>query len=260
MRPFACREAIGLPMQRLSLLKEGNPTEMSTKNRMLLAATSCAAALIFTSPAALAQEVVASSPIEADGVVLAETVQPDTSAAGEATCSAPALSNPLTAFKDPRHYFVAPAGDFEDTSLPGWQLSGGASVVVGSNAGVTGTDQATSLQLPAGASATSPELCVDLDYPTFRFFATQGEEDTDAELAVDVIYPALAKHNVREAKKFKLKAKDGWKLSNDIKLEPQRLGKAAGWRKIALRFRVKPGKKAASYRIDDILIDPRFRN
>ena len=74
---------------------------------------------------------------------------------------------------------------------------------------------------------------------------------------VDVIYPALAEKNVREAKKFKLKAKDGWQLSDDIKLEPQRLGKRSGWRKVALRFRVEQGKKAASYRIDDILIDPR---
>ena len=87
-------------------------------------------------------------------------------------------------------------------------------------------------------------MCVDLNYPTFRFFATQLEQDTDAELAVDVIYPALAKNNVRQAKKFRLKAKDGWQLSHDIKLEPQRLGKQSGWRKVAVRFRVKPGKKA----------------
>jgi hypothetical protein len=72
-----------------------------------------------------------------------------------------------------------------------------------------------------------------------------------------VIYPALASKNVREARRFRLKGKDGWELSDDIKLEPQRLGKQSGWRKVAIRFRVKPGKKPASYRVDDILIDPR---
>ena len=122
---------------------------------------------------------------------------------------------------------------------------------------VLGADHAISLALPPGSSATSPEMCVDLNYPTFRFFATQLEQDTDAELAVDVIYPALAKDNVRQAKKFRLKAKDGWELSDDIKLEPQRLGKPSGWRKIAIRFRVKPGNKPATYKIDDVLIDPR---
>ena len=88
-------------------------------------------------------------------------------------------------------------------------------------------------------------MCVDLSYPTFRFFVTQLERDTDSDLAVDVIYPGLAKNNVREAKKFRLKAKDGWRLSDDIKLEPQRLGKAWGWRRIALRFRVEIGPQVS---------------
>ena len=125
---------------------------------------------------------------------------------------------------------------------------------------MTGEADASSLSLPPGSSATSPEMCVDLNYPTFRFFASQLAADTDSDLAVDVIYPALAKNNVREAKKFRLKARDGWELSDDIKLEPQRLGKKAGWRRIAIRFRVEPGKKASAYRVDDILVDPRRLN
>ena len=131
------------------------------------------------------------SPIQAEsGQVLAETVHPQSTAAGEATCSAPELFNPLTAFKDDRDYFVAPAGDFEDPQLPGWQLEGGASLTDGgSTHAVIGGTQSFSLTLPPGSSATSPEMCVDLNYPTFRFFATQLEQDTDAELAVDVIYP-----------------------------------------------------------------------
>ena len=103
-------------------------------------------------------------------------------------------------------------------------------------------------------------MCVDLSYPTFRFFVAQLERDTDSDLAIDVIYPGLAKNNVREAKKFRLRAKDGWKLSDDIKLEPQRLGKAWGWRRIAIRFRVESDNKSATYRVDDVLIDPRRLN
>jgi hypothetical protein len=231
--------------------------------RRALALAGCVAGLLLAAPAAHAEvEPAIDSPIEADtGQVLAETVQTQSTTAGEATCSAPELFNPLTAFKDGRDYFVAPAGDFEDPALPGWQLEGGAGLADGgSTHAVTGGAQSFSLSLPPGGSATSPEMCVDLNYPTFRFFATQLEQDTDAELAVDVIYPALAKNNVRQAKRYRLKSKDGWQLTNDIKLEPQRLGKASGWRKIAIRFRVKPGNKPATYRIDDILIDPRRYN
>ena len=141
--------------------------------------------------------------------------------------------------------------------LPGWQLEGGASLVAGGSTHAVLGSTNLSLALPPGSSATSPEMCVDLNYPTFRFFATQLEQDTDAQLAVDVIYPALAEKNVRQAERFRLKSRDGWALSHDIKLEPQRLGKRSGWRKVAIRFRVEPGKRPASYRIDDVLIDPR---
>jgi hypothetical protein len=235
------------------------------KTQRVLALTGCVAGLLLAAPAAHAAEEVApavDSPIQAStGQVLAETVNPEVTAAGEATCSTPELFNPLTAFKDERDYFVAPGGDFEGPTLPGWQLEGGANLTAGgSTQAAAGATQSYSLALPAGSSATSPEMCVDLNYPTFRFFATQLAEDTDAQLVVDVIYPALSKHNVREAKKFRLRARDGWELSDDIKLEPQRLGKQSGWRKIAVRFRVRPGKKPASYKIDDVLIDPRRYN
>jgi hypothetical protein len=239
---------------------------MQERTRAILTLAGCAAGLMLGAPAAIANttdqpEPAIDTPIEADGTVLAETVRPDESAAGEQTCAAPRLFNPLVAFKDQRDYFIAPAGDFEDPSLPGWQLTGGASITSGSSPhAVTGEAQESSLSLPPGSSATTPEMCVDLNYPTFRFFVSQLVADTDSDLAVDVIYPALAKDNVREAKKFKLRAKDGWRLSDDIKLEPQRLGKRSGWRRIAIRFRVEPGKKASAYRVDDILIDPRRLN
>jgi hypothetical protein len=233
------------------------------KTRSLLAVAGCATGLAMLAPAAFAQEpLAADSPIQADeGQVLAETVQPETSAAGEQTCTAPELSNPLAAFKDRRNYFLAPAANFEDPALPGWELGGGASVTAGSSgAAVTGAAQTSSLSLPPGGSATSPEMCVDLDYPTFRFFATQLADDSDSALAVDVIYPALSRNNVREAKRLRLKAKDGWRLSDDIKLEPQRLGKQWGWRRVALRFRNVSGKKPGSFQIDDVLVDPRLHN
>jgi hypothetical protein len=229
----------------------------------LLAAAVCALAAAPTAAMAADEPAVATdSQIVADtGVALDETVQPLESAAGEQTCAAPQLFNPLQGFKDARDYFVAPAGTFESATLPGWKLAGGARLSAGSAPyGVTGANHTQSLALPPGSSATSPEMCVDLNYPSFRFFVAQLVEDSDAELAVDVIYPALKSKNVREAKKLKLKPKDGWRLSDDIKLEPQRVGKASGWRKVALRFRAKQGNKDGEFRIDDILIDPRRCN
>jgi hypothetical protein len=224
--------------------------------RATMAIAVCAAGLALAAPAAMADD----SGITGDGSVLDETVATAQSTAGEASCQAPDLFNPLVAFKDRRDYFIAPSGDFEDPSLPGWQLSGGAAVT-DDGSGQTGAGHGRALTLPPGSEAVSPEFCVDLNYPTFRFFAAQlAAADTDSALAVDVIYPALEKNNVREAHRFRYRAKDGWDLTDDVKLEPQRLGKKSGWRRVAIRFRVLDGKKPASYRVDDLLIDPRRVN
>jgi hypothetical protein len=48
-----------------------------------------------------------------------------------------------------------------------------------------------------------------------------------------------------------------WGLTKDFKLEPQRAGKKAGWRKVAIRFRADDHE--GDWRVDDSLIDPRMR-
>jgi hypothetical protein len=72
---------------------------------------------------------------------------------------------------DSTQYWLAPGGDFEARSQP-WSLSGRASVVSGNEpwklAGPGGT---RSLQLPPGASATSPVVCVGIEHPAIRLFA-----------------------------------------------------------------------------------------
>jgi hypothetical protein len=118
---------------------------------------------------------------------------------------------------------------------------------------------ASSLQLLAGSSATSPVFCVDLNYPTFRFLAVQQQHAADAGLQVDVIYPEIAKGNVHMAATYKpLKA---WTLMKDVKLEPQRAGKQAGWRRVAPCASGCPRRRRApSWNVDNILVDPRCRN
>jgi hypothetical protein len=108
-------------------------------NRAIIALAGCAAGLALSSPAALADE----AAISGQGTVLEETVVPGHSASGEASCRAPELFNPLVAFKDKRDYFMAPSGDFEDPSMPGWELTGGAAVTGGNSPhAVTGTTAA----------------------------------------------------------------------------------------------------------------------
>jgi hypothetical protein len=108
-----------------------------------------------------------------------------------AGCAVPALTSALAAFGDWRSYFLAPGGSFE-ANTQSWRLTGGATTSIGSGPLRFGM-HARSLRLPAGATATSPVFCVDLNYPTFRFFSTKGK----APLSVDVIYPALGTRSPR---------------------------------------------------------------
>ena len=181
-----------------------------------------------------------------------ETVNVTDTAESRDTCREPDLFNPLSAFGDVRDYFVAPGGDFE-SGQDGWTLDGGAGIVGGGGdlAGGLGN----SLRLPPDSVAVSPAFCVDLHYPTFRFFAAQLAQK-GGSLKVDVIYPQLSKrgnvHGVGD-----VKSNPHWGLSKDFKLEPQRAGKKAGWRKVAIRFRADAHE--GDWRVDDILIDPRMR-
>ena len=86
-------------------------------------------------------------------------------------CDNAALSQPFAQWNDSNEYKLIPGGSFEN-GASGWTLSHGASIVRGSEPfGATGSVGASSVNLPAGASVTSPFTCVDAAYPIFRFFA-----------------------------------------------------------------------------------------
>lgn len=68
---------------------------------------------------------------------------------------------------DDHDYSIAPGGDFE-SGTAGWTLTRGAKIVSGNETlGVSRGSK--SLQMPLGASALSPEFCVDRSHPHFRF-------------------------------------------------------------------------------------------
>jgi hypothetical protein len=222
----------------------------------------CAALLaLATAPASFAADQPADVQVaDAADAYTGETATANQTVDSVISCTRPMLSTRLAALGDRRSYFTAPGADFESSSMAGWQLSGGASLVSGNESfHVLGANHATSLRLPPGASATSPSFCIDLDYPTFRFFAQQAQAAADAGLQVDVIYPDVAKKNVLVAATVKAPGATAWTLAKDVPLRPQTAGKATGWRRVALRFSVPVTKKGGDWRVDDVLVDPRCR-
>ena len=173
-------------------------------------------------------------------------------AAALAHCSTPPVAPLLSAFGDPRDYFVPVGGDFE---TPRWTLTGDATLTSGSGPLRLGAAN-SSLRLRPGASATSPTFCVDLDYPTMRFFSAQVAAGGAAKLNVDVIYPNLARSQTNAA--TVASGTSAWTLSKDVRLRPEVVDKADGWRVVQLRFSAEKAARG-DWRVDDVLVDPRMR-
>ncbi len=123
-------------------------------------------------------------------------VSSSTASAGVLVASAPdcddqALSKPFTPWLDYADYTPLSGGDFEG-SMDGWSMSGGAAVADGNaSQQVGGDDDASSLAIPAGGSATSASICVGLQHPTIRFFAKRRSTGLLANLStlrVDVLF------------------------------------------------------------------------
>ncbi len=210
------------------------------KGRIWVALCALGAALTFAAPAHAGTTPLGSTVIQY-------------SDASRSTCEQPSYVNPYTGIDDSRTYVLAPGGAFADASAPSWQLAGGARVDGGS------------LVLPAGASAISPGMCVDLDYPHLRFaHQVVGAKASDMEIRVEVVYPQLAQPEWVEVKHFDGKKGDavqsGRRISPDVDLKPQLGGKLWGARDVALRFTaVQKSKTPAEYHVDDVFIDPRMR-
>ena len=101
-------------------------------------------------------------------------------------CDESASSQVFMPWVDPANYFLTPGGDFE-SGAAGWSVSGNADVVDGNEPWrVVGSDDASSLRLGAGSSATSPVVCVGIEHPTVRFFAAGG--GLFSSLRVEVLF------------------------------------------------------------------------
>ena len=153
------------------------------------------------------------------------------------TCPTRAFSPVFSAWADKALYTLAPGGDFE-SGAAGWTLTGSAAVAAGSSGFAKG---ASSLSLPAGASALSPSLCVEKNYPSWRFAA----QSNGGKLAVEVLYPNKTKQSLP------VTPSAAWALSPVLRFST---GQFLGATQIQVRFTAS-GQRV---RVDDVYIDPRF--
>jgi hypothetical protein len=168
-------------------------------------------------------------------------------AAGDATtCTAPDLVQPFLSWGDDNWYTLAPGESADNVDGSGWSLSGGAGLVTtGLADGATGSV----LDLPSGATAISPPICVDSDYPTAR---TLINATTHAKLKVGVSYVG-GKSQMSGVLQGDGR---GWELSQPLKLHP---GNGDGWQIVRFEFD-SDGADGRDAQLYDFYVDPRMKS
>ena len=168
-------------------------------------------------------------------------------------CDDAALSQPFAPWGDNAHYKLAPGGDFE-SGAEDWALRN-ATVVAGSSPhAATGEVGSRSVSIKPGGSVTSPATCVNIDYPTARFFAKSsgGLLGLLPAMKVDVLYEKGAL-GIIAVPAGVVTPSSRWNPTLQM-LTHAALGAtlAGGEAPIALRFT----SLAGTWTIDDVFVDP----
>jgi hypothetical protein len=178
---------------------------------------------------------------------------PVAGAQAASTCPETTLTQPFLAkWKDANYYSLIAGGSFE-AGETAWTLSGGAKVASGSETyAVTGTPGKSSLDLPAGATATSPLTCVEPTDRTFRFF--DRSEGATATVTVKVVYESAAGSVAVVV--GTLTPGSSWEPSPILHSGAAVAGAITGGvAHMSIRFSTTKG----TARIDDVYLDPRMR-
>jgi hypothetical protein len=186
--------------------------------------------------------------------LLAILVVPAAASAAEPATAGPCAPRAFTpifsAYGDSALYTLTPDGDFE-AGAAGWTRSAGAVAAADSSTIKLGPKLgAKSLQLAAGASATSPAICVERGFSGFRFVARSATA-TQGVVNVEVLNTT---GKVKGGGSIKTGA--AWGVTGSVKLvEGQFKLKDGESTTLQLKFTASGGP----VRIDDVYIDPRLR-
>jgi hypothetical protein len=177
--------------------------------------------------------------------------------AASAACPDRPMAREFARWLDPINYTLVPGGDFE-SGAAGWTLMGGARVVAGNEPFyLRAAGDARSLHLPAGSSATSPFVCVELLDPVARF-VSRNRGSLLGALTVDALIRTPLGTVVLPGGLDAVLS--GWHPSLPVLVGGNLisgLNLRNGTAEVAFRFR--PVGLFAAWQIDDVFVDP-FRS
>lgn len=163
-----------------------------------------------------------------------------------AGCSEPAASQLFLRWGDYGWYAMIPGESPDNFAGTAWTLSGGASIKTvrladGRTGGV--------LDLPSGAKAVSPQMCIGNGYPTARTLIRYGAGDTGSV--------AFTPHDLTSNTTLGtmgLKTTSAWALTPPVNVLP---GSISGWH--IMQFTYVAGGTNSEFQIYDFGVDPRMK-
>jgi hypothetical protein len=183
-------------------------------------------------------------------LALALALAPSAQAAG---CDDQVVEQPFTAWADLAGYVLVRNGALETGA--GWNLRGAARAAGNETFYVHHEDDSTSLALPAGSSATTPPICVGLDYPTLRLFA-RNKGSLLSTLLVEVLFQDAG--GLQHALPIgAYSATSAWQPTTPLAVVANSFALSGDTVDVAFRFT--PLDALGKWAIDDVYVDP-FRH
>ena len=163
-------------------------------------------------------------------------------------CASVALSQPFASLGD-QGYYALPGGESKDNfSGTGWTLSGGAKILTSTlQDGSTGPV----LDLPSGAQAVSPPVCVNNAYPVARTMVrnVRGSEGVGFYVGYDGTNTWTNPQNTGSVNG----SGTGWTLSTPVNVQP---GPSSSWE--LAEFTLIGRGTTSEFQIYNFYVDPRM--
>lgn len=165
-----------------------------------------------------------------------------------APCSEPALTHAFQAFGDPNSYFLAGGETENNFSGAGWTLSGGAKLL---EVTLQNGDAGQVLDLPSGARAVSPIVCVTSEDPVARAIVrdVSGSQGVFFYVEYEGTNTWGKPKNTGQIHGNKTE----WTAVTPVNLQPEN---TSGWQ--PMRITLEAGGNTSEFQLYNLYLDPRM--
>jgi hypothetical protein len=166
------------------------------------------------------------------------------------TCANPNMSQSFLSVKDRNWYTLAPGQSSDGFNGAGWTLANGAQIVTTQ---LQGGQTGSVLNLPSGAVAVSPPICVTSAYPTARTLVRNVVGGDGVQFYVS--YQGTRTWEQPQNTGQLHGQNSRWTVSGPVNVQPDH--HTPGWQ--IVRFAFVAGGRTSDFQLYNFYVDPRMK-